>query len=143
MHHSQSLREAFLEGLEPMRIAIETGTHSPWVSRLLERLGHQTLVANARKLKLIYAEGRENDRLDALRTWLVLPGRIRSCSLRYDTEARLPRLIWRSSVRARRSSKRGPSSSTMSAGRSSPSGLGYPSALRPPTRRSLRTCRSP
>ena len=52
-------------GLEPMRIAIETGTHSPWVSRLLERLGHQVLVANARKLKLIYAEGRKNDRLDA------------------------------------------------------------------------------
>jgi transposase len=48
-----------------MRIAIEAGTHSPWVSRLLERLGHQLLVANARKLKLIYAEGLKNDRLDA------------------------------------------------------------------------------
>ena len=52
-------------GCEPMRIAIEAGTHSPWVSRLLKDLGHEVLVANARKLKLIYAEGRKNDRLDA------------------------------------------------------------------------------
>jgi transposase len=27
---------------------METGTHSPWVSRLLEQLGHRVLVANAR-----------------------------------------------------------------------------------------------
>jgi transposase len=50
---------------EPMRIAIEAGTHSPWVSRLLKDLGHEVLVANARRLKLIYAEGRKTDRLDA------------------------------------------------------------------------------
>src|SRR5215216_4023945 len=40
---------------ESMRIAIETGTHSPWVSRLLRQCGHEVLVANARKLRLIYA----------------------------------------------------------------------------------------
>ena len=28
------------------RIAIEVGTHSPWVSRLLQELGHETVVAN-------------------------------------------------------------------------------------------------
>ena len=39
----------------PMRIAIEAGTHSPWVSRLLEGCAHEVLVANARKLRLIYA----------------------------------------------------------------------------------------
>jgi transposase len=39
----------------PMRIAIEGGTHSPWVSRLLKECGHEVLVANARKLRLIYA----------------------------------------------------------------------------------------
>ncbi|MCA1837676.1 MAG: IS110 family transposase [Actinobacteria bacterium] len=33
------------EGCQPMRIAIEVGTHSPWVSRLLEEHGHQVLVA--------------------------------------------------------------------------------------------------
>jgi transposase len=35
----------------PMRIAIEGGTHSPWVSRLLKGCGHEVLVANARKLR--------------------------------------------------------------------------------------------
>ena len=39
----------------PMRIAIEAGTHSPWASRVLEECGHEVLVANARKLRLIYA----------------------------------------------------------------------------------------
>ena len=29
---------------------METGTHSPWVSRLLESHGHRVIVANARKL---------------------------------------------------------------------------------------------
>jgi len=50
---------------KPMRIAIETGTHSPWISRLLEECGHEILVANARKLRLIYAEGKKNDKIDA------------------------------------------------------------------------------
>jgi hypothetical protein len=30
------------------RIAIETGTHSPWVSRLLESLGHEVIVAKTK-----------------------------------------------------------------------------------------------
>lgn len=46
-------------------IAIETGTHSPWVSRLLNRLGHQVTVANSRKLRLIYENRRKNDKVDA------------------------------------------------------------------------------
>ena len=48
-----------------MRIAIETGTHSPWVSRLLEECGHEVLVANAHKLRLIYANKRKTDEVDA------------------------------------------------------------------------------
>ncbi|MCA1719370.1 MAG: hypothetical protein LC781_21955 [Actinobacteria bacterium] len=40
---------------QPLRIAIEAGTHSPWASRVLEECGHEVLVANARKLRLIYA----------------------------------------------------------------------------------------
>lgn len=57
--------ERRFSGSEPMRIAIEAGTHSPWISRALERHGHEVLVANARKLRLIYGEGNKNDRLDA------------------------------------------------------------------------------
>jgi transposase len=32
------------------RIALETGTHSPWVSRLLSKLGHEVIVAHARRM---------------------------------------------------------------------------------------------
>jgi transposase len=49
----------------PMRIAIEAGTHSPWASRVLEGLGHEVLVANSRKLRLIYANKRKTDEVDA------------------------------------------------------------------------------
>jgi transposase len=50
---------------QSLRIAIEAGTHSPWVSRLLEECGHEVLVANARKLRLIYANKRKTDEIDA------------------------------------------------------------------------------
>ena len=49
----------------PMRIAIEAGTHSPWASRVLEECGHEILVANSRKLRLIYANKRKTDEVDA------------------------------------------------------------------------------
>jgi transposase len=60
----EALRRRFAS--EPsLRIAIETGTHSPWVSRLLEGCGHEVLVANARKLRLIYSNKRKTDEVDA------------------------------------------------------------------------------
>jgi transposase len=49
----------------PLRVAIEAGTHSPWASRVLEGCGHEVLVANARKLRLIYANKRKTDEVDA------------------------------------------------------------------------------
>jgi len=47
------------------RIAIEVGTHSPWVSRLLRSWGHEVIVANARRVRLITDSSRKNDKLDA------------------------------------------------------------------------------
>ena len=47
------------------RIALETGTHSPWVSRLLQKYGHDVIVANARQVRVIYESGRKNDKVDA------------------------------------------------------------------------------
>ena len=44
---------------------METGTHSPWVSRLFEQRGHSVLVANARKLRAISASHTKNDAEDA------------------------------------------------------------------------------
>src|SRR5258707_8373964 len=64
-------------------IAMETGTHSPWVSRLLTELGHEVLVAHAQKVELITKSNRKDDRHDArklerlARIDLVLLGAVR------------------------------------------------------------------
>jgi transposase len=50
---------------QPMPIALQAGTHSPWVSRLLEECGQEVLVANSRKVRLIYANKRKTDEIDA------------------------------------------------------------------------------
>jgi transposase len=47
------------------QIALETGTHSPWVSRQLTELGHEVIVAHARNVRLISQSSRKDDRLDA------------------------------------------------------------------------------
>src|SRR5512141_2787139 len=47
------------------RIALETGAHSPWISRLLSELGHEVIVANARKMRLIGESRQKDDRQDA------------------------------------------------------------------------------
>jgi transposase len=47
------------------RIALEVGTHSPWVSRSLKAMGHEVIVANPRQLKLITESSRKDDRVDA------------------------------------------------------------------------------
>src|SRR5882724_8976322 len=46
-------------------VALETGTHSPWVSRLLTELGHEVLVGHAQKVQLITKSNRKDDRHDA------------------------------------------------------------------------------
>ncbi|HZC84514.1 MAG TPA: IS110 family transposase, partial [Rubrobacter sp.] len=61
----EAFKRRFASERPPMRIAIETGTHSPWASRVLEECGHEVLVADARKLRLIYANKRKTDQIDA------------------------------------------------------------------------------
>ena len=61
----QALKRRFSSEQYSLRVAIEAGTHSPWVSRLLEGCGHEVLVANARKLRLIYSNKRKTDEIDA------------------------------------------------------------------------------
>jgi transposase len=60
----EAFAEAF-KGRAPCRIAIETGTHSPWVDELLRSFGHEVIVANPRKTRLITANERKSDKLDA------------------------------------------------------------------------------
>jgi transposase len=60
----KALREVF-GAMQRSRIALETGTHSPWISRLLTELGHEVIVAHARKVRLIGESRKKDDRLDA------------------------------------------------------------------------------
>jgi len=60
--------EAFarlLSGREATRLVVEAGTHSPWVSRIGHDCGLEVLVANPRRLGLIYGNLRKCDRKDA------------------------------------------------------------------------------
>jgi len=61
---AQALRRRF-EGLERSRIVLEVGTHSPWVSRLLEELGHEVIVASAGRVREMIGHGDKTDALDA------------------------------------------------------------------------------
>ena len=58
------LRRRF-DSEEQMKIAIEVGTHSTWVSRILHDCGHEVLIANPRKTRLIYSDKRKTDKIDA------------------------------------------------------------------------------
>ena len=48
-------------------VVMETGTHALWMSRLVEAMGYETIVAHARDLQLIYATEKKNDAIDAER----------------------------------------------------------------------------
>jgi transposase len=60
----EAMKQTF-ESIPRSLIALETGTHSPWVSRLLRELGHEVLVAHAQKVQLISKSNRKDDRHDA------------------------------------------------------------------------------
>jgi transposase len=50
---------------ERMRVALEVGTHSAWLSDVLEASGHEVLIANPRDLQRITKNNCKNDRNDA------------------------------------------------------------------------------
>ncbi len=50
---------------ERTRVVMEVGRASPWLSRLVTSLGHETIVANPRELAMIYKSQKKNDREDA------------------------------------------------------------------------------
>ena len=55
----------WFERVGQCRVALEVGTHSRWVSKLLQEQGHEVIVANARQVRLIHQGQRKNDKLDA------------------------------------------------------------------------------
>jgi len=87
---------AYLKRHPGALLAIETGTHCRWVSKLGLELGHEVLVGNARKLRMIWDSSRKNDWRDAemlakvARTDRSL---LHPVTLRGDGDQRLMRLV--------------------------------------------------
>ena len=60
----KAMKEGF-GGMPCCRMALETGMHSPWVSRVWSELGHEVMVAHAGKVRLIGESRKKDDRIDA------------------------------------------------------------------------------
>ncbi len=75
----RSLKKFFSRYKNPA-VAIEAGTHSPWISRLLNEMGCTVYVGNPRKLRLIWDSYEKSDKRDA---------RILAMVCRVE-----PRLLW-------------------------------------------------
>ena len=54
-----------MAGFESSRVVLEVGTHSPWVSRLVEQAGHEVIIANPRRVRLIAENDSKTDEVDA------------------------------------------------------------------------------
>jgi len=72
--------DRFFKGYRDATVAIEAGTHSPWISRQLEQIGCTVYVGNPRKLRLIWDSHEKSDLNDA---------RILAMVCRVE-----PRLLW-------------------------------------------------
>jgi transposase len=57
--------EKWFTDLPRVRIAMEAGTHSIWISEQLEEMGHEVIVANVRELRAISYSDRKSDQVDA------------------------------------------------------------------------------
>ncbi len=60
----RAVRESFSERA-PCRVIIEVSTHSPWIARLLQELGHEVIVANPGAMYGARRRRKRNDRMDA------------------------------------------------------------------------------
>lgn len=57
--------ELWLASRSRVRLILETGTHTPWIARAAQAAGHEVIVADARRVKLITKSRRKTDRRDA------------------------------------------------------------------------------
>jgi len=57
--------EKWFTDLPPVRIAMEAGTHSIWISDQLQELGQEVIVANVRELRAVSHSDRKSDQVDA------------------------------------------------------------------------------
>ena len=70
----------YFKSYQGATVAVEAGTHSPWISRLLEQIGCRVYVGNPRKLRFIWDSTDKSDERDARMLGMV-------CRLE-------PRLLW-------------------------------------------------
>ena len=52
-------------GISRSLVVLETGMHTGWLARLLTGLGHEVVVANARKVRAIWGDEHKSDERDA------------------------------------------------------------------------------
>jgi transposase len=64
---SQPALEKYFAAWAAMRVVFEAGTHANWIYRLIQRLGHEPLMADTRRLALITQSLSKDDRTDAER----------------------------------------------------------------------------
>jgi transposase len=60
-----TLRRYFATKPAGARVALETGGHSAWVRELIEEMGHEAVVANARELQAVTGRSHRTDHHDA------------------------------------------------------------------------------
>lgn len=60
----EGVRKVF-GGRDRCKVVLEVGSQSPWMSALLRSLGHEVLVADARRVAAVTRSGRKSDRRDA------------------------------------------------------------------------------
>ena len=68
LNNQKSLNDFFDKVPFPSKtitVALETGTHSAWISHCLEQRGYEVIVAHARDLAFIYKGDKKSDRIDA------------------------------------------------------------------------------
>jgi transposase len=57
--------QRYFAALAPHLVVLESGTHSPWMVRLLRQLDHEVILANPSKVRAISASLRKTDERDA------------------------------------------------------------------------------
>ena len=80
IHNTELSLRKFFSRYHDATVAIEAGTHSPWISRLLKEIGCTVYVGNPRKLRVIWDSNDKSDLRDA---------RILAMVCRVE-----PRLLW-------------------------------------------------
>ena len=94
-------------------VVMEAGTHSGWISPLLEDMGHDVWVGNPRRLRAIWDATDKRDARDARVLGLMYRAEPRFLH-RIFHRGKRPSAIWPSSSRGRSSLRPARNSSTMS-----------------------------